>query len=152
MPEDKEITLKKNFFSAQKELRSFLCHKYWKYNGKPIQLKRHLYPLQPKDERIGFYIHNQMPTFINDARIHLVSLGKNEYVLCEDEFEIYKKKIKDKDGNFVHYVDVKCSHCSHIGSYNMRYLVWKLNCEKCRNTITVDDRVKKEKFNMSDFR
>lgn len=152
MAENKEEELKVKFFSAQKELRSFLHYKYWKYHGKPIQLKSNVYPLQRKNERIGFYIGHHMPIFMNDARIHLVSLGKNEYVICEDEFEIYKKKIKDKDGNFVHYVDVKCPTCSHIGIYNMRYLVWKLNCENCRNTITIDDRVRKEKFNMSDFR
>lgn len=146
-----EISLRKKFFSAQNELRKFMFDKYAKYSGKPVKLKPNVFP-NFEGPRIGFYDHHDMPTFMNHERLHWINLGDQLYYFSEDAFEIYKKKIKDKDGNFIHYVDVKCPHCSHIGIYNMRYLVWKLNCENCRNTITVNDRVKKQKFNMNDFR
>lgn len=146
----KELELKRNFFSAQHELRTFLCNKHWKYNGKPIELKPKVYPKQK--DRIGFYIKNQMPIFINDARTHLVSFGAKKYVLCEDEFVVYKKPIKDKEGKLIHFVDVKCPDCSHLSLIDMRYLVWGYNCRQCKHVIGVSHRVKKSKFNMSDYR
>lgn len=138
---NKEIKLKHKFFSAQYQLRKYLCNKYWKYHNKPIVLKHSVYKGQK--DRIGFYAGYDIPTFINDARIHKVDFESGIYVLCEDEFEIYKKPIKDKDGKTVHYVDVKCPNCSHITLVDMQYLIYKYNCKNCRNTITVRDRLKK---------
>lgn len=149
--EDKnELELKRNFFSAQEALRTFLCNKNCKYHGKPIELKPKLYPKQK--ERIGFYIQHKMPIFINDACTHLVSLGGEEYFLREEEFTIHKKPVKDKDGKLMHFVDVKCPDCSHINLVDMQYLVWGYNCKQCKHAIGVSHRVKKSKFNIHDYR
>jgi len=145
-----EIKLKKNYFSSERELRKFLCNKYWKYMNKPVILKAKRYPHQK--ERIGWYVEHRMPIFINDARTHVVDFGKEKYCLCEGDFEIYKKKIKNKKGETIHFVDVKCPECSHITLVDMQYLVWKYNCKKCHGTLTIDDRVKKTKINSNEYR
>lgn len=129
----------------------YLHDKYSIFNDKPIQIKKNAFP-NFKGTRIGFYEGFELPTFMNHARIHTCSFGKEKYVLCDDEFQIYKEKTKNKQGKIVHFVDVKCPDCNHVGVYDMRFLVWKLNCEKCKSTITTEDRVKKTKFKMSDFR
>lgn len=149
LDDKKEVELKKNFFTSKSELQKYLFKKFYKYYDKPIQLKKHL---KHKGPRIGWYAGYDIPTFMNHGRLHWVELGSTKYYLCESEFEIYKKKIKNKHGNYVHYVDVKCPSCKHISVENMQYLVWKMNCKNCKGTITVNDRVKKTKFNMADFR
>lgn len=148
---DEEDTLKLNYFRAQKQLRKFLSDKYWKYNGKPIQLKKNAFP-KWKGTRIGFYDSFDMPTFMNHGRLHWGLFGKKKYHLCEDEFEIYKKPIKNKTGETIHFVDVKCPACSHITLVDMQYLVWKYNCKKCKETLTINDRVKKSKINLNEYR
>lgn len=152
MAEDniKEGQLKKNYFVAESALRDFLFNKYWKYNNKPLELKPNTFT--DMKERIGFYDGFTMPTFMNHARIIHIKFSDDTYVFCEEDFEICKKKVKNKNGHFMQLVDVKCPHCTHIGIYDMQYLVWKLNCEVCRHTITIDDRVEKFEFNMADFR
>lgn len=148
--DQREIELKRKYFSSRDALKTFLSDKYSKYYGMPVQLKSNIYP---KDKiRVGFYLRHEMPTFMNHARLHWVQLGKKEVYLCEDEFDIYKKKIKDRKGKIQHYVDVKCPHCNYIGIYNMRYLIWNYNCKKCYHKLTVNNRVKKERYNISDFR
>ena len=147
----KELELKRKYFSAQKELQTFLCNKYWKYLHKPVVIKSKVLRYH-KGSRIGWYLGHMKPTFINDARIHRVSFDKKEYCLCEDEFDICKKKVKNEQGQIIHFVDVKCPKCSHITIVDMQYLVWKYNCQKCKGTITINDRVKKSKINHSDYR
>lgn len=145
-----EMELKKNYFSAERELKKFLCNKYWKYKGKPVILKARQYPKQK--ERIGWYVEHRMPIFINDALIHVVDFGKVKYCLGEGDFEIYKKKIKNKNGETIHFVDVKCAVCSHVNLVDMRYLVWKYNCKKCLTTLTINNRVKKSKIHSNEYR
>lgn len=150
-PEERaEMVLKLEYFSAEDKLRKFLSDKYSKYHGKPVQINPGIYP--KFKTRVGFYKSWNLPSFINDARIHRITFAGKDHFLCDEEFEIYKKKINQPDGKLVHYVDVKCPECKHVGVYDMRFLVWKLNCKSCLGTITVDNRVKNEKFNMSDFR
>ncbi len=146
-----EKRLKRNYLSSREVLWRYLHDKYSIFNDKPIQIKKNAFP-NFKGTRIGFYEGFDLPTFMYHARIHTCSFGKEKYVLCDDEFEIYKEKTKNKQGKTVHFVDVKCPDCNHIGVYDMRFLVWKLNCEKCKSTITTEDRVKKTKFKESDFR
>lgn len=141
---DEEDTLKLNYFRAQKQLRKFLSDKYWKYNGKPIQIKPGNFH-KWKGKRIGFYDGFDMPTFMNHGRLHWGLFGKDRCYLCEDEFEIYKMPVKNKDGKIIHFADVKCPGCKHVGVYNMEFLPWKLNCEKCKGTIAMKDKVKKKK-------
>lgn len=139
-----EEKLKQNYFSAKKDLHNFLFDKYWKYFRKPIQLKPNVFP-KWKGSRIGFYDGFDMPTFMNHGRLHWGIFGKDRYYLSEDEFEIYKKPIKDKNGNIIHFVDVKCGKCGHVGVEDMQYLVYKMNCKKCYHTITTEDIIKKTK-------
>lgn len=150
---DKKIEkdLIKNYLYSRESLHKFLWDKYYIFMDKPIQIKKNTFP-NFKGTRIGFYESFELPIFINHARIHTCSFGEGKYVLCDDEFEIYKGKTKNKQGKTIHFVDVKCPDCNHIGVYDMRFLVWKLNCEKCKSTITTEDRVKKTKFKESDFR
>ena len=145
-----EPEVRRRYFAAEQSLRQFLHNKYQKYHNKPVQLKTGIYPNM--ETRVGFYERYSMPIFINDARIHNVYFGGEAYCLCEYEFTIHKKKIKDRDGEFTHWVDVKCPHCTHTGLYNMRYLVCGYNCEICHGAVSVNDRVRKVKFNMGDFR
>lgn len=146
-----ENRLKRNYLSSRELLHNFLWNKYSIFNDKPIQIKKNAFP-NFKGTRIGFYEGFDLPIFMNHGRIHHCSFGKGKYVLCDDEFEIYKEKTKNKQGKTVHFVDVKCPDCSHVGVYDMRFLVWNMNCKKCLSKITTEDRVKKTKFKMSDFR
>lgn len=150
-PIKNEYDLKRNYLHSQAELKKHLSDKYMIFHDKPIQIKNNAFP-NFKGKRVGFYEGFDLPTFMNHARIHTCSFGKEKYVLCDDEFEIYKEKTKNKQGKTVHFVDVKCPDCSHVGIYDMRWLVWNMNCKKCLSKITTEDRVKKTKFKMSDFR
>lgn len=73
---------------------------------------------------------------------------------CLDCLKDYTEGKIDEWGFKIKFVKVKCpdKKCNHIQLVDMRYLCWDVSCNKCRHTLTVNDRVKKTNFNMRDYR
>lgn len=77
---------------------------------------------------------------------------RHNYYVCLDCLVDFKEGRADHWGKKITFVDVVCPHCKHKFSVEMRWLVWKYNCEKCKGHLTTDDRIKKIAFNIGDYR
>lgn len=77
---------------------------------------------------------------------------RHDYYVCLRCLSDFKDNKIDPWGKKIQFVTVKCPHCTHKFKVEMRWLVWKYNCEKCKSPLTTDDRIKKTDFNFRDFR